>query len=243
MRPLIGVTSAMEIDGASFTVNSDNINAIKRAGGLPIILPNLLGKEEIEQYAEKIDGLYLTGGSDIDPILFGEEPHPNLGTVVPHRDIFERDLINKILQLNKPILGVCRGCQILNIAVGGEMYQDIYAQIDDELLQHAQQAPKEHGSHFVNVLMGSLLHRLTGQEKLQVNSRHHQANRLVIDTFQISGKASDGIIEAIESKEHPFVLGLQWHPENMAAANDQQSLKIFEGFIEACSVQKGELLT
>lgn len=241
MKPLIGITSSMEIDGAFFTVSRDNIYAIKEAGGLPVILPNVLGEEEIEQYAQRIDGLYLTGGYDINPLLFGEEPHQELGAVTPGRDHFELKIINQTLQLNKPILGVCRGCQILNIAVGGSMYQDIYGQINRELLQHAQQAPAAHGSHIVNVLRGSLLYRLTGEEKLQVNSRHHQANRSVIDTFQISGQANDGVVEAIESKEHPFVLGLQWHPENMAAANDQQSLNIFQGFIEACSVQKEEL--
>ncbi len=239
MRPLIGITSSMEVDGASFTVSKDNVNVITGAGGLPMILPNILG-EEIEQYAEKIDGLYMTGGYDINPMLFGEEPHLKLGTVTPKRDMFEIGLINKVLELRKPILGVCRGCQILNIAVGGSMYQDIYAQMDNELLQHAQKAPSAHGSHFVNVLKGSLLYHLTGQEKLQVNSRHHQANRKVIDTFQISGRANDGVIEAIESKEYPFVLGLQWHPENMAMENDQPSLRIFQGFIKACKVQKGD---
>lgn len=237
MRPLIGITSSMEIDGTFFTVSADNVNAIKEAGGIPVILPNIVG-EEIKHYAKKMDGLYLTGGYDIDPILFNEEPHRKLGTVTPDRDMFEIDLIKKMIELGKPILGVCRGCQILNIAVGGGVYQDIYAQIDNELLQHAQKAPAAHGSHFVNVVHGSLLHRLTNQEKLRVNSRHHQANRSVIDTFQICGRASDGVIEAIESKVHSFVLGLQWHPENMAMENDQSSLLIFQGFIDACKVQK-----
>ena len=238
MRPLIGITSAMEIDGISFTVSSDNVNAIKEGGGLPVILPNLVG-DEIDLYAEKIDGLYLTGGYDIDPMFFDEEPHPNLGTVTPDRDVFEIHLINRMLELGKPILGVCRGCQILNVAVGGKMFQDIDAQIDQELLQHAQKAPTAHASHDVNVLKGSLLYRLTNKEQLRVNSRHHQANRSVIDTFQVSGRANDGVIEAIESKQHPFVLGLQWHPENLAMKNDQSSLKIFQGFIEATRNQKG----
>lgn len=242
MRPLIGITSSVEIDGASFTISQDNVQAIKQAGGLPIILPNLTEEDEINEYVQTVDGLYLTGGYDVNPMEFGEEPHQYLGTVTPKRDIFEIEMIHKMLELKKPILGVCRGCQILNIAVGGDMYQDIYGQIDEELLQHAQKAPTAHGSHFVNVLKGSLLHQLTGLEKLSVNSRHHQANRKVIDTFQVSGKANDGIIEAIESTEQPFVLGLQWHPENMAMKNDEPSLKIYQGFIEACRIQKEEFL-
>lgn len=114
------------------------------------------------------------------------------------------------------------------------MYQDIYAQIDRDLLQHNQKAAGSHASHFVNVLKGSLLHRLTGLEKIKVNSWHHQANREVPDSFQVSGKANDGVIEAIESSVYPFVLGLQWHPEQLVTANDASSLRIFEGFIMAC---------
>src|SRR5699024_6325407 len=122
----------------------------------------------------------------------------------------------------------------LNIAAGGDMYQDIYTQKKQELLQHKQRALKGHGSHLVYVLKGSLLSQLTSVEKLLVNSRHHQANRNVVEPWKVSGKAIDGIIEAIESKEHSFVLGLQWHPENMAMANDEVSRVIFRGFIQAC---------
>ncbi|PAV28023.1 gamma-glutamyl-gamma-aminobutyrate hydrolase [Virgibacillus profundi] len=229
MKPLIGVTSSMEMDQSHYAVTNRNIKAISRVGGIPLMLPYLL--EDIDQIANEIDGLYLTGGYDIDPILFGEEPHPKLGTIIPERDQFEFSLIKKLLEMGKPILGVCRGCQILNIVAGGDMYQDIYAQIDRELLQHTQKAPLKHGSHFVNVLKGSLLHQLTGLEKFRINSWHHQANRSVPDTFQISGEASDGVIEAIESKAHPFVLGLQWHPEGM---DDEGSLKIYQGFMAAC---------
>lgn len=234
MKPLIGVTSSMEINEESSFVNSDNITAITEAGGTPIILPNLVDEEAITQIASTIDGLYATGGYDIDPTLFGEEPHPNLGTIIPSRDMFESLLIKKMLEMGKPILAICRGCQILNIAIGGDMFQDIYSQTNRDLLQHKQKAPKGHGSHFVTVLEDSLLHRLTGVDKLKVNTMHHQANRKVIPPLQISGKASDGIIEAIESKEQPFVLGLQWHPEKMVASGDEASLRIFRGFIEAC---------
>lgn len=234
MNALIGVTSSMDINEQGYTVDSDNVNAITRAGGTPIMLPNLIEEESITQLADKIDGLYATGGGDIDPTLFSEEPHPNLGIIIPSRDIFEVRLIQKMLEKGKPVLAICRGCQILNIAVGGDMYQDIYAQIDHDLLQHSQKAPKGYGSHFVQVLEGSLLHRLAGEDTLKVNTYHHQANRKVINPFVVSGKANDGIIEAIESKEHSFALGLQWHPEKMAPAKDEASLKIFRGFVGSC---------
>lgn len=234
MKPIIGITSSMEIDESYYMVDSNNIKAITQAGGLPVILPYLPVEKAIEQIANTIDGLYATGGYDIDPTLFGEEPHPNLGTIIPARDAFEIALMKRLLARGKPVLGVCRGCQILNIAVGGDMYQDIYAQISQPLLQHSQKAPNDHASHFIDIVKGSILHRLTGAEKIRVNSRHHQANRHVPGPFQVSGKASDGIIEAIESKEHRFALGLQWHPENLAVSKDKHAQQIFQGFIDSC---------
>ncbi|MEC5425639.1 gamma-glutamyl-gamma-aminobutyrate hydrolase family protein [Virgibacillus sp. C22-A2] len=234
MKPVIGLTSSMEVDRSYYKVTNNNVKAISQAGGMPIVLPYLLKDEDIEQIAVQIDGLYATGGYDIDPTLFGEEPHPNLGTIIPERDTFEILLMKKLLEMGKPILGVCRGCQTLNIAAGGDMYQDIYAQVDGQLLQHRQKAPIDYGSHFVNVTQGSLLHQLTGSEKIRVNSLHHQANRRVPNSFQVGGKASDGVIEAVESNEHAFVLGVQWHPEGMVGSGDEASLKIYKGFIEAC---------
>lgn len=234
MKPIIGVTSSKELGKEKYHIQQADIEAILQAGGLPIMLPHLTHETDIDQIVERIDGLYAAGGYDVDPTLYGEEPHPNLGTVIPSRDIFELALIQKVLELGKPILGVCRGTQILNVAAGGDMYQDIPSQMEGDVLQHQQKAPVEHGSHFVQVKEGSLLHRLTGVGKLRVNSRHHQANRRVPESFLISGTASDGVVEAIESQKHHFVLGLQWHPENMAVASDGPSQKIFKGFIEAC---------
>ncbi|ASN04586.1 gamma-glutamyl-gamma-aminobutyrate hydrolase family protein [Virgibacillus necropolis] len=236
MKAMIGVTSSMDINEEEYMVASENVNGIVQAGGVPIMLPNLVDEATITQIANSIDGLYATGGGDIDPTLFGEEPHPNLGIIIPSRDIFEVLLMKKMLEMGKPILAICRGCQILNIAVGGDMYQDIYAQIDRDLIQHNQKAPKGHGSHYVTVSEGSLLYQLTGVDTLKVNTMHHQANRKVINPFVVSGKANDGIIEAIESSSHGFVLGLQWHPEKMATTGDEASLKIFKGFVEACGV-------
>ena len=241
MKPLIGITPSMGVDEKLYLVSPDNVSAITRAGGIPVILPYVMDESDIKQMAQTIDGLYTTGGYDVDPTYFGEEPHQKLGSVTPARDAFEIAMTKRMLELGKPILGVCRGCQILNVAVGGTMYQDIYSQIDKELLQHSQSAPTWHGSHFVTVLKGSLLHRLTGMETLKVNSRHHQANREVPEPFQVSGVANDGIIEAIESKEHSFVLGLQWHPESLVTVDDEASLRIYQGFIKACQRTSGDL--
>ncbi|MDE0582594.1 gamma-glutamyl-gamma-aminobutyrate hydrolase family protein [Planococcus sp. A6] len=240
MRPIIGITASKELGKDEYNVELADTEAIVRAGGLPIMLPHIEGQAELEELAEHIDGLFLAGGWDIDPTLFGEEPHPGLGVIIPSRDRFELELLEKVMEKNKPVLAICRGAQILNIAAGGDMYQDTPSQLEGNLLQHQQRAPKEHGSHFVEVAEGSLLHRLTDSLKLKVNSRHHQSNRHVPEHYLVSGIASDGVIEAIESKEHGFALGLQWHPENMARAGDVASLRIFEGFVSACTEEGDE---
>ena len=233
MKPLIGITSFQELNGANNMISVDDEHAILRAGGMPMMLPTLENDADIEEIVQSIDGLYLTGGYDIDPTLFGEEPHPKLGVIVPLRDAFEIKIVRKFLELDKPVFGVCRGCQILNIAVGGDMYQDMESQVGHELLQHKQLAPKTHGSHFIDVPRGTLLHQVTGSERFKVNSRHHQSNRNVPSPLRVSGIASDGIIEAIESEKHSFVLAVQWHPESMAVGGDEPSLKMFEAFIKA----------
>lgn len=234
MKPLIGIIASMEVDQKNYHVSQHNVNAITRAGGIPIILPYTSLQHNIDHYAQMISGLYAIGGDDVNPNLFGEEPKRHLGPVLPMRDHFELALIKRVIELDKPFLGVCRGAQMLNVAFGGTMYQDIESQIDTELIQHIQKAPQGHGSHYVNVQKGSLLHRITGEDKLVVNSYHHQANRELPISFHISARANDGIIEAIECQDHRFTLGVQWHPEIMATDGDEASINIFAGFIEAC---------
>ncbi|MEQ6388894.1 gamma-glutamyl-gamma-aminobutyrate hydrolase family protein [Bacillaceae bacterium S4-13-58] len=236
MKPIIGVTASVEDSKES--ISRDNLRSIINNGGIPFVITSEYEKSDVYQIAKSIDGLYLTGGYDIDPTLFGEEPHPNLGIITPTRDQFEVELIKALLQMNKPILAVCRGCQILNIAMGGDMYQDIYDQINGDLLQHNQKAPKDHASHYVYVESNTLLYSLAKNNKIKVNSRHHQANRKVVSPMQVCGRASDSVIEAIESAGHSFVLGLQWHPENMAMSGDQVSINIYNAFIDTCQTRR-----
>lgn len=231
LKPIIGISSSLNEHVLS--VPSDYIQAITKFGGVPIILPNIEG-DAIDCIVQLLDGLLLTGGGDIDPTLFNEEPHQNLGSITPERDEFEIAVIEKMLKLNKPILGICRGMQILNIAIGGDMYQDIYMQSQSNLLQHTQLAPRTHASHFVKVLKGSMLSDIVQLEKIKVNSFHHQAVREIPNNFKTCAVASDGIIEAFESTVHSFVMGLQWHPECLLAKNDLASTAIFKSFILSC---------
>lgn len=233
LKPIIGITPSFDLDKKNYFLSVDNISAIKRTGGISIIL-SYTSSEKIEILANKIDGLYLTGGGDIAPTLYNQEPHPKLGDVSPFRDVFEYLMTKKMLQLNKPILGVCRGCQILNVACGGSMYQDIYSQFEGQLLQHEQKAPVWHGTHFVRIKEGSLLYKLIGTTKIRVNSRHHQAIHNIGKHLKVCARASDDVTESIEGVDSQFVLGLQWHPENMLTNDDKIAYKIYEGFIKAC---------
>ncbi len=234
MKPIIGVTPSIEVDEKSYRVSKSNLSAIEKAGGIPVVLSFLSHPDDMEQLTEQLDGLYLTGGGDIDPIYFNEEPHLKLGAFNPGRDAFEMAITKKMLEKNNPVLGVCKGAQILNLAAAGDMYQDIYSQINEPLLKHSQEAPNYSMTHHVELLEGSLIHQFIGKRKIRVNSFHHQANRKPGKGFVISGRASDGVVEVIESKEHQFALGIQWHPEMLAAKGDAISETIFQHFISAC---------
>jgi putative glutamine amidotransferase len=231
LRPIIGITASIE--GSSIQVNRDNSDAVYQSGGLPLVIPYTTDLTVLQQTIGLIDGLLLSGGGDINPMLFGEEPHRRLGSINQERDDLEISLIRLMLDENKPILGICRGSQILNIAAGGNMYQDIYAQLDGEILQHSQQASREHTSHYVHIKPGTKLHELLGHSKIKVNSFHHQAVKDMAPGFHVSGIASDGVIEAFESSQHNFVFGIQWHPENLYRV-DKLARCLFHSFIAAC---------
>lgn len=233
MKPVIGITTDVQQDGENILKNT-YVQAVIRAGGLPMIVPVGL-EQDVEQLIEMFDGLLLSGGNDINPMLFNEEPHEYLGVVSPSRDSSELKLARRMLKTGKPILGICRGLQVLNVAVGGTLYQDLYKQNDSPILQHIQKAPNTHCSHYVQLDKGSLLESIAGSERIQVNSYHHQSLKEVPSDFKVTAVASDGIVEAIESTDEQFVLGVQWHPEALSAAGDAVSLRIFERFISECA--------
>lgn len=230
MKPIIGITSEVENENKN-VVHQNYVKAIKEAGGLPLILPTGIDKD-IEQLSSMIDGLLLSGGGDIDPELFDEDPHPRLGEVTPCRDSFELAIVKEMLKLDKPILGICRGLQLVNVAFGGNIFQDMHTVSAKPLLQHNQKAPASHASHFIEVVEESLLGQITKSDRFKVNSFHHQSAKYVPKSLKIVASTSDGVIEAIESPTHKFVLGVQWHPEATAAIGDKYSQRIFRKFVE-----------
>lgn len=231
MKPIIGITAEVEKEH-HFVLHHNYVKAVKEAGGLPLILPTGIEKD-IDQLAHMIDGLVLSGGGDIDPELFDEDPHPRLGEVTPSRDSFELALVKELLKLDKPIFGICRGLQILNIAFGGNVFQDMHTVSAKPLLQHNQKSPANHASHFIEVKEDSLLHKITKIDHFKVNSFHHQSAKYVPKALKISAWTSDGVIEAIESPTRKFVLGVQWHPEATAASGDIYSQRLFRKFVES----------
>lgn len=217
MKPIIGITTAHNTVNNRFFVSNDYLFSIAENGGIPIFLPPC-PIEDIKDQLASVDGLLFTGGGDINPLLLGEEPDPNIGESSLLRDKYELQLAKIALEQNIPILGVCRGMQVLAAASGGKITQDI-SKVSS--LCHIQVSPRFEETHSIDIVENSTLHRVMGTNSAYVNSLHHQAVENPGNGFIISAKAKDGIIEAIESKKG-FAIGVQWHAENLYQHNTSQ---------------------
>lgn len=234
-KPIIGLTPQYDYDRNRVWVGPNYLDAIRAAGGIPILLPLLINKEELAVAASVCDGFLFTGGPDISPFRFKEEMIQQCGVVVPERDIMEEDLFSIAMETNKPILGICRGIQILNVFLGGTLYQDINVQFDSSLpLAHSQVSGNSVLSHSVVVKKDSLLHHIVSKEYMQVNSFHHQAIKDLAPSLKLAGVAPDSLIEAVYLPEMKFFLGVQWHPEHLFRTNED-ALNIFKAFVNACN--------
>jgi putative glutamine amidotransferase len=233
-QPVIGVTLDSEKPGGYskfpwYALRENYCAAVTRAGGLPILLPH--EPEQAAAYLARIDGLVVTGGAfDVDPVLFGAELRHATVTTKDRRTAFELAITRGAVAADKPVLGICGGQQLLNVALGGTLVQHIPDEVPNALA-HEQPNPRDEPGHTVAVVPGSLLHRITGAAELPVNSAHHQSVKAVAPGMIVDATASDGVIEGIEDPGRRFCLGVQWHPEFAISAGD---LKIFAAFIEAC---------
>ncbi|WP_044642422.1 gamma-glutamyl-gamma-aminobutyrate hydrolase family protein [Risungbinella massiliensis] len=218
-------------------LNRDYHDAVVKSGGTPIILPLLTDSVRLGSLADQLDGLILTGGFDINPLYFGEEPAAKLGDVSPERDSFELAFLNEFYPTGKPILAICRGLQVLNVFLGGTLYQDLPNQYPDSI-QHSQKAPRHHCAHSVLLKPNSILAKSFQQEKIFVNTYHHQSIKKIASSLEQIGNATDGVIEAVESSDKKrYLVGVQWHPEGMFDTDDN-SRKLFQQFISVCQSQK-----
>ena len=236
MKPVIGVLANIlfqkdgKFPGLERTfVNQEYITAVEMAGGIPLIIPFLKEKELLKKLILKTDGILITGGVDVSPQYFNEDPLMKLGYIEPELDQFHLDAIEYAEQYNKAIFGICRGLQILNVAFGGTLYQDL-SYLDSSTIKHWQDSRRNGRAHKIIMTEASTLKAVYGDE-LMVNSFHHQCIKKLAPGFKITAKASDDIIEAIESEGGNYKGAVQWHPESMTKDEDHL-FKIFEYFIK-----------
>ncbi len=234
-KPLIGLTPQYDYERNRIWIGPNYMDAVRAAGGIPIVLPLQIDTEELAVVADSCDGFLFTGGPDINPFRFHEETMPGCGVVIPERDKMEEDLFHIAMESNKPILGICRGIQIFNVFLGGTLYQDIPLQLGtDSLIAHSQVSGNAVLSHSIAIEKDSLLFSILAKETIQVNSFHHQAIKDLAPSLEVAGTSPDSLIEAVYLRDRRFVLGVQWHPEHLFRT-DEDSYKIFAAFVHACT--------
>ena len=244
-RPLIGITclARRDKDWSDFSPGvwvdclfRSYTHSVATAGGIPLAIPLIEDLSLLTDMLARTDGVIISGGSDILPYLYGEQMRPGIGQIDPVSDEMELEIARQTLKSEKPVLGICRGIQVLAVAAGGSLIQDINTQVPNALL-HWQSSPKNTFAHQVELNAESKLAQFIGPNRIWVNSHHHQAVREVPPELLITARASDGVIEALEHSLHPFYLGVQWHPEG-TIDKDISSLKLFEAFIKASANQR-----
>jgi putative glutamine amidotransferase len=211
-------------------VDLNYIGSIEDGGGVPCIIPYISNQEMISRYCEMLDGLMLIGGADVAAERYGQEPLPSEFAPTPERDEFEISFLHVFKETGKPVFGICRGIQLLNVALGGTLIQDIPSMLNR--VHHMQGVGSQEIAHEVRIDSDSLVARLLGPEDIEVNSFHHQCVDRLGDGLCAVGLSEEGIIEVVEHQTHPFMLAVQWHPERMR--NNDRQLNLFKGFVKAC---------
>ena len=238
MRPLIGIPCRIgtRVD-KDITTNYNNkayTDAVEHAGGVPILIPILQDLDTLSTIFSRIDGLLLSGGIDLHPNHYHEDSHPLLGKTHSHMDDLEISLARMAFENDLPTLGICRGQQLINVALGGSLYQDLGTQYPDSLHHGNWDLPRNTLIHQVQIQEDSRLHNILGVSEISVNSLHHQAIKIPGQGVYISGYAEDGVAECIEIPNHPFMLAVQSHPEELYS-DYPLWMNLFHNFIEACT--------
>lgn len=230
IKPIIGIGSDIESPEGkrehAFTYLT-YVEAVRRAGAIPVLVPPQ--PENAEQLMQELDGFLLAGGDDCDPAVYGEERHPSVEPMDARRQANDLALAEASRKHQVPMLGICLGVQVMNIAAGGTLIQDIDTQHETEI-RHASE-PEDRGRHDVIIEKGTHLASVLPANELNVNSSHHQAIRKVGEGLRVTALAPDGIVEGLEDPRHPFYLGVQWHPEDMTG--EESASTLFAAFIEA----------
>lgn len=231
-KPWIGCMPLVDKERESYWLLPGYMEGIILAGGIPIMLPLTGEKDIIIQLAEQCDGFLLTGGQDVSPQIYGEEKLSVCGECSEERDAMEQLLLPRVLELDKPVLGICRGIQFLNAALKGTLYQDLPRELPSPF-EHHQKPPYDVPSHKVKICEDTPLHKLIGKREISVNSYHHQGIKKLSPFLQAMAYAPEGLVEAVYMPDKKFVWGVQWHPE-FSYQKDEDSVKIFQAFVNAC---------
>ncbi len=227
-RPLIGLTTYGRSTDNRYALPADYLDAIRRAGGVPILIAP--GEPHWEDLLDTVDGLILSGGGDIDPAHYNGKRHESNYGIDHERDALELGLARRVVESELPALGICRGAQVFNVALGGTLIEHIPDEVGETVLHRAP--PREATRHGVKLDPESLLSRILGCAEFEATSWHHQALRAVAEGFETAAFAADGTIEAIEMPEHPWLIAVQWHPE-ITAASDPLQQRLFDALVEA----------
>lgn len=238
MSLLVGVTTSLDPAGGGhrkpqIALYANYLGILERIGLTGVLLTPAHSPESIERLMGACSGLLLTGGEDVEPSRYGEDPIPELGDVHPGRDAMEFQTLDLAMARGLPVLAICRGAQVLNVHLGGTLYQDIEAQCP-EVVAHYQSAPWGEHQHQLRIEPDSLLGGILGSEPVHINSYHHQAIKELAPGLRITAVAEDGLVEAVETTDGTWVLGVQWHPERheAQAPSSDPNLRVIQAFAE-----------
>lgn len=231
MGPIIGIFASVDGEGRTSVLPS-YAEAVEKTGGVPVLFPYTEDRRSLDRFLALCDGFLFAGGPDMDPAYYGEERSPSCGAVEEKRDTLDLEAFPRAYATGKPILGICRGAQLINVALGGTLYQDIPSELQTEIA-HVQNEPKFSYSHEIRVLPATPLSALFGTCRVRVNSFHHQAIKSLGCGLSVMAAADDGVIEALYLMEKQYLRAYQWHPERLYGT-DEYSQRIFRDFTEAC---------
>ncbi|HOM67186.1 MAG: putative glutamine amidotransferase [Chloroflexi bacterium ADurb.Bin120] len=235
-QPLIGITSGLVNNSSEVPVcqlADAYIRAVLRAGGTPLVIPLGLDERRLTALLDVLDGVIFSGGGDIDPQRYNGDPHPEVYGISPERDELEFFLVQRLLEMDKPLLTICRGTQVLNVALGGSLYTHIADQLPGALKHDwFPKFSRDRLSHSVTFVSDSRLNQIYGTDEIQVNSLHHQGISRLGEGLVAAGVAPDGLMEALEVPSASFAVGVQWHPECLT--DDEGSQNLFQAFVQAC---------
>ena len=229
----VAVTASIRLDGDTSRVRltAAYVTALESAGLIPLIVPPLSRASAAAVILDSVSGLVLTGGEDVDPARYGEKRHEKIRSINAARDATEIALIEGAKARGKPVLAICRGIQILNVALGGTLVQDIPSQLDTKIA-HDEDSPRNSRSHDISIEPGSLIAKAVGTEHCTVNSFHHQSVKCVADGMRVTARSPDGVIEGLESTDDWWVIAVQWHPEEMTDSPEPWDRGLFKAFAQ-----------